>query len=55
MVPPQNKTPSDNQEVTSLAGGGQGAGRQDGPGTSPQCSVRIQAHSAACGGRCARA
>ena len=55
VVPPQNKTPSDNQEVTSLAGGGQGAGRQDGPVASPQCSVRIQAQSAACGGRCARA
>ena len=45
VVPPQNKTPSDNQEVASPAGGGQDAEcprykptvqRQD---TSPQCSV----------------
>ena len=44
VVPPQNKTPSDNQEVTSLAGGGQDAGyprckptvqRQDGPRYKP--------------------
>ena len=54
MTTPQNKTPTDNQDVTSPAGGGQDAGRQDGP----QCSVRmarVQAQSAACGGRCPRA
>ena len=54
VTTPQNKTPTDNQDVTSPAGGGQDAGRQDGP----QCSVRmarVQAQSAACGGRCPRA